>query len=109
MELPLWVFPFFLGSFLLMLALNRDVFHRKAHVFSFVTQHVAWIVPGVAFGGLMGSWMGMPKAKMLLLDSYTIPTADPLFIFASLLVISVGDSLIRTTNSQFLQIVKGGD
>ena len=86
MDLPLWVWFAFIGSVLLMLALDLGVFHRKAHVVSVreaATWSAVWVALGLAFGGLVYSWMG-PQKGLEYFTGYLLEKSlavDNIFVF----------------------------
>ncbi len=86
MDLPLWVWFAFIGSVLLMLALDLGVFHRKAHVVSVreaATWSSIWVALGLAFGGLVYSWMG-PQKGLEYFTGYLLEKSlavDNIFVF----------------------------
>jgi tellurite resistance protein TerC len=86
MDLPLWVWFAFIGSVLLMLALDLGVFHRKAHVVSVreaATWSAIWVALGLAFGGLVYSWMG-PQKGLEYFTGYLLEKSlavDNIFVF----------------------------
>ena len=86
MDLPLWVWFSFLGSVLFMLALDLGVFHRKAHIVSFreaATWSTIWVALGLAFGGLVYTWMG-PQKGLEYFTGYLLEKSlavDNIFVF----------------------------
>jgi tellurite resistance protein TerC len=86
MDLPLWVWFAFIGSVLLMLALDLGVFHRKAHVVSVkesATWSAVWVALGLAFGGLVYAWMG-PQKGLEYFTGYLLEKSlavDNIFVF----------------------------
>jgi tellurite resistance protein TerC len=86
MDLPLWVWFSFLGGVLFMLALDLGVFHRKAHTVSLkeaALWSTVWIALGLAFGGLVYSWMG-PQKGLEYFTGYLLEKSlavDNIFVF----------------------------
>jgi tellurite resistance protein TerC len=86
-DVPLWVWPAFIGLVFLFLALDLLVFHREAHEISIgeaFVWSIAWTVLGVGFAGVVyGVWGGEAAGEYL--AGYVIErslSVDNIFVFA---------------------------
>lgn len=89
MSLDWWVWPAFVGSVGLLLALDLFVFHRRAHVVSLREAGLAtavWVTLGLSFGVLIWFWWGAEAAGEYL-AGYLIEeslSVDNVFVFTLL-------------------------
>jgi tellurite resistance protein TerC len=87
LDVPIWVWPAFLGFIALVLVLDLFVFHRTAHAVELKEAFIwsmLWVVMGTSFGGIVWLWAGSEYAGEYI-AGYVIEkslSVDNIFVFA---------------------------